>query len=160
MAQVGKTEISQDQFRDRFNQYRQRMQQMMGPAADATFFAKPEVKRQMLDQLVDEQVLFDANAKLGIVVPADRIRKEILAVPSFQNDGKFDPEQYRMVLSSNGMSPASYEERVRQDLGMRELPVQVASTALITDAEVDTYLRLHDQRRDFRNRQTGRSEEC
>lgn len=150
VAKVGKTEISQDQFRDRFNQYRQRMQQMMGPAADATFFAKPEVKRQMLDQLVDEQVLFDANAKLGIVVPADRIRKEILAVPSFQNDGKFDPEQYKMVLSSNGMTPESYQERVRQDLGMRELPTQVASTALITDAEVDTYLRLHDQRRDFR----------
>ncbi len=150
VAKVGKTEISQDQFRDRFNQYRQRMQQMMGPAADATFFAKPEVKRQMLDQLVDEQVLLDANAQLGVVIPADRIRKEILAVPAFQNDGHFDAEQYKMVLSSQGMSPAGFEERVRQDLGMRELPVQIAATALVTDAEVDTYLRLHDQRRDFR----------
>ena len=48
------------------------------------------------------------------------------------------------------MSPRGFEERVRQDIGMRELPTQIASTALVTDAEVDTYLRLHDQRRDFR----------
>jgi peptidyl-prolyl cis-trans isomerase D len=150
VAKVGSTEITQDQFRDRFNQYRQRMLQTMGPAADATFFAKPEVKRQMLDQIIDEQVLLDVNNKLGVTIPAARIRKEILEVPSFQNDGKFDSEQYKMVLSSQGMSPAGFEQRVRQDLGMRELPVQIASTALVTDAEVDTYLRLQDQRRDFR----------
>lgn len=150
VAKIGDTEISQDEFRDRFNQYRQRMQQMMGPAADASFFEKPEVKRQMLDQLIDEQVLLAANDKLGITVPAERIRAEISSIPSFQNDGKFDPEQYRAVLASQGMSPRGFEERVRQDIGMRELPTQIASTALVTDAEVDTYLRLHDQRRDFR----------
>jgi peptidyl-prolyl cis-trans isomerase D len=150
VAKVGDTEISQDQFRDRFNQYRQRTLQMMGPAADASFFEKPEVKRQMLDQLVDEQVLLEANDKLGITVPAERIRKEILAVPAFQADGHFDPETYKMVLSAQNMSPAGFEQRVRQDLGLRELPGQIASTALVTDAEVDTYLRLKDQRRDFR----------
>ncbi|MFI4968753.1 MAG: SurA N-terminal domain-containing protein [Lysobacterales bacterium] len=150
VAKVGDAEISQDQFRERFNQYRQRMQQMMGPAADASFFEKPEVKRQMLDQLIDEQVLLAANDKLGIAVPAERIRKEILGVPAFQADGQFDPEQYKMLLSAQGMSPAGFEQRVRQDLAMRELPTQIASTALVTDAEVDTYLRLKDQRRDFR----------
>jgi peptidyl-prolyl cis-trans isomerase D len=150
VAKVGDSEISQDQFRDRFNQYRQRMQQMMGGAADASLFEKPEVKRQMLDQLVDEQVLLTANEQLGVSVPPERIRKEILDVPAFQNDGKFDPEQYKMVLSSQGKSPAAFEQLVRQDLEMKVLPTQVGSTALVTDAEVDTYLRLRDQRRDFR----------
>jgi peptidyl-prolyl cis-trans isomerase D len=149
VAKVGDTEISQDLFRDRFNQYRQRMMQMMGATADASFFQKPEVKRQMLDQLVDEQVLLEANEQLGVAIPPERIRKEILDVPAFQNDGKFDPEQYKMVLASQGMSPAGFEQRVRQDIGMRELPTQVGSTALVTDAEVDTYLRLRDQLRDF-----------
>jgi peptidyl-prolyl cis-trans isomerase D len=149
VAKVGDTEIGQDQFRDRFNQYRQRMQQMMGGAADASFFDNPVVKRQMLDQLVDEQVLLSANEQLGVSVPPDRIRKEILAVPAFQNDGKFDPEQYKMVLSSQGMSPAGFEQRVRQDIERNILPAQVSSTVLVTDADVDTYLRLRDQRRDF-----------
>ena len=149
VARVGDTEISQDQFRDRFNRYRQQMQQRLGPAADASFFEKPEVKRQMLDQMVDEQVLLEANNKLGIAIPAERIRKEILAVPSFQNDGHFDAEQYKMVLSSQGMSPVGFEQRVREDLATRELAEQVGSTALVTEAEVDTWLRLKDQRRDI-----------
>jgi len=150
VARVGDREISQDQFRDRFNQYRQRMMQMMGGAADASYFERPEVKRQVLDQMVDEKVLLSVNDKLGVQIPADRIRKEILDIPAFQNDGKFDPEQYRLALGSQGMSPAGFEERLRDDLGVRELPVQVGATAFVTADEVDAYLRLKDQRRDFR----------
>src|SRR5690348_13835677 len=48
------------------------------------------------------------------------------------------------------MTPLSFDDRVRQNLLVRELPEQVGSTVLVTDAAVDTYLRLHDQRRDFR----------
>ena len=149
VAKVGGTEISQDQFRERVNQQRQRFQQMTNGAADMSMFDKPEIKKGILNQLVDEQVLLSANEQLGIAVPAERIRKEILAVPQFQNDGKFDPAQYKAVLASNGMSPAGFEQKVRQDLEKNILPAQVGATALVTDADVDTYLRLHDQRRDF-----------
>jgi peptidyl-prolyl cis-trans isomerase D len=149
VAKVGDKEVGQDEFRDRFNQYRQRMQQMMGGAADASMFDKPEVKRQMLNQLVDEKVLLSANESLGISVPAEQIRKEIREVPAFQNDGKFDYEQYKNVLISQGRTQASFEDLVRQDIGLKILPVQVGATTLVTDADVDTYLRLRDQRRDF-----------
>ncbi|MEO5625982.1 MAG: SurA N-terminal domain-containing protein [Dokdonella sp.] len=149
VAKVGGTEIGQDQFRERLNQQRQRFQQMTNGAADMSMFDKPEIKKGILNQLVDEQVLLAANEQLGIAVPAERIRKEILAVPAFQNDGKFDPEQYKAVLASNSMTPAGFEQKVRQDLERNILPSQVGATALVTDADVDTYLRLHDQRRDF-----------
>ncbi len=150
VARVGDREISQDEFRERFNQYRQRMQQMTNGALDASFFEKPEIKQQVVDQLVDEQVLLAANEQLGVTVPAERIRKEILSIPAFQVDGKFDGDQYKAALASQGMSPLGFEERVRQDLSRRELPTQISATALVTDAEIDTYLRLRDQRRDFR----------
>ena len=149
VAQVGKTEISQEQFRDRFNQYRQRMLQMMGASADVSFFDKPEIKQQMLDQIINEKVLLNANDRLGVMVTPDRIRQEILSVPAFQTDGKFDPEQYRALLSAQGMSTGTFEDRVREDLATKDLPEQVGSTTLVTDADVDAYLRLKDQRRDF-----------
>lgn len=150
VAKVDGTDISQDQFRDRFNQYRQRMQQMMGDAVDPTYFARPEVRRQVLDQLVNEQLLLEANEKLGISVPPAKIREEIMGIPAFLSDGKFDADQYKMLLASQGMSPLAFEQRVRQDLAVRELPTQLTGTAIVTNAEVDTYLRLKDQLRDFR----------
>ena len=80
-----------------------------------------------LKQMVDEKVLLAANDQLGIHVPAQRVRDEILAIPAFQVDGVFNPEQYRMALQSNGLSPLGFEQRVRDDLGMRELPTQIGA---------------------------------
>jgi len=150
VAKVNGIDISQDQFRQRFDENRERMMQMMGGSVDASYFERPEIKRQVLDQLINDQLLVDANRKLGITVTNDRIKHEILGIPAFQKDGKFDPETYRALLQTQGMTPLSFDDRVRQNLLVRELPEQVGSTVLVTDAAVDTYLRLHDQRRDFR----------
>lgn len=149
VARVGGSEISQDQFRERFSQYRQRMVQMMGGAGDVSFLDRPEVKQQLLNTMVDERVLLEANEKLGVAIPAERIRNEILGISAFQSEGKFDPDQYKMLLASQNLTPQAFEQRLRDDLATRELPQQVSATALVTDAEVDAYLRLKDQRRDF-----------
>jgi len=150
VAKVGGSEISQQEFQEQFNRYVQRMVQMMGPSANASMFQNPEVKRRLLDQMIDDKVVLEASDRLGLAVPAKRIQEEILKIPAFQNDGKFDAEQYRQVLALNGMSPLSFEERLRQEIASRDLPAQVAATAVATDAEVDAYIRLRDQRRDFR----------
>ncbi|HEY6893605.1 MAG TPA: SurA N-terminal domain-containing protein [Rhodanobacteraceae bacterium] len=150
VAKVNGTEITQDQFRQRFDENRQRMMQMMNGQLDASFFERPEMKKQVLDQLINERVLLDSNKDLGVSVTDERIKKEILGIPAFQKDGKFDPDTYKMLLQAQNMSPRSFEERVREDLAVRELPQQVGSAVLITDAQLDNYLRLKDQRRDFR----------
>lgn len=150
VAKVGKAEISQDQFRDSLNRARQRMIQQTGGALDAAYFERPEVKHQILDQMIKEKLLLNANESLGVTVPATRLRDEIMAIPAFQVDGQFNQDQYRAALASQGMTPVGFEERVREEMSMRELPLQIGSTALVTDAQVDTYLRLKDQQRDFR----------
>ena len=103
VASVNGTEITQDQFRQRFEENRQRMMQMMGNSVDASFFERPELKRQVLDQLVNEQLLVDANEKLGIRITDDRVKREILSIPAFQKDGKFDVDTYKMLLTARGM---------------------------------------------------------
>ena len=150
VAKVDGTDITVDQFRQRFDENRQRMIQMMGTAVDASLFERPEVKKQVLEQLINEQVLLEANRKLGINVTDDRVRHEILGIPAFQKDGKFDADTYKMLLTTQGMTPLSFDQRVRDSLAVRELPEQVGSAVLVTDATLDTYLRLKDQRRDFR----------
>jgi peptidyl-prolyl cis-trans isomerase D len=150
VAKVNGTEISQDKFRERFDQNRQRMMEMTGGALDAAYFERPEIKRQVLDQLINEQVLLDANKELGISITNDRIKQEILSIPAFQKDGKFDADTYRMLLTARNMTPRSFDELVRENLSVRELPEQVGSAVLVTDAAVDAYLRLRDQRRDIR----------
>jgi peptidyl-prolyl cis-trans isomerase D len=149
VAKVDGKEITPDQFRDGYNRYRSQMQQAYGAQFDATAFDTPERKKQMLDQLVDEQLLRNANDKLGVMVPPTQIRDSILENPSFQQDGKFDQGRYRMLLQGAGLTPVMYEDSIRKDLATRQLPLQLSQSSVVTDAQVNTYLRLRDQTRSF-----------
>ncbi len=150
VARVNGHEISQDEFRERYNQYRSQMQRMYGKQFDALAFDTPQRKREMLDQMVNEQLILDANDKIGAAVPPGRLQSTIMQEPSFQVDGKFDKERYRLILSASQKSPEWYQEQVRRDLAVRQIPLELTHGSVITDAQVDAYLRLRDQTRDFR----------
>ena len=149
VATVNGHEISQDEFRERYNNYRAQMQRMMGAQFDAQAFDTPERKRELLDQLINEQLLLQANDKLGAVVPVSVVRDEIMGIPAFQADGKFSADQYRMLLAAQRKSPEEFEQSVSQDIALRQLTGQVALSSLVTDSDVNAYLRLRDQTRDF-----------
>ena len=150
VAKVGDHEISTQEFRSRFDQYRARMQSAMGANFDPSFLDNPAQKRRMLDSMVDEQLILEANDKLGIMIPAKMIQDQISKTPQFQIDSKFDQAQYRSVLGSIRKTPREYEELIRKDLLTRELPAQLTQSSFVTDYDIDNYLRLRDQKRSFR----------
>src|SRR5512142_2626901 len=74
VARVNGHEISQDDFRDHYNQYRSQLQRMYGKQFNAADFDTPQRKRELLDQMINEQLILDANDKLGVAVPASEIQ--------------------------------------------------------------------------------------
>lgn len=150
VASVNGHEISQDEFRDRYNQYRTQMQRMYGKQFNALEFDTAQRKRELLDRLVDEQLILDANEKLGATVTPTRIQETIMQDPNFQVDGKFDKDRYRMVLGANQKSAEWYQDQIRHDLAIRQVPAELARSVVVTDAEVGAYVRLRDQTRSFR----------
>jgi peptidyl-prolyl cis-trans isomerase D len=150
VAKVGEVEIGSEQFRARFEEYRQQVRRSMGDAYDARQLEAPGVKRRVLDRMVDEELLRQASAELGIVVPANRLQREIAEISAFQVDGRFDPAQYRLLLSSQGMSPRGFESRLRRDLEANALPSMVSQSSFASVADVDRFVALRDQRRDIR----------
>jgi peptidyl-prolyl cis-trans isomerase D len=150
VAKVGKTEISQQAYQDRMNDLRQQMSQAQGDQFDASYFDKPEVKQQVLDSLINQQLLQKANTDLGLVVADTQVRAEIAGIPAFQVDGKFDADSYRAVLAGQRMSPAMFEQQVRSGLETQLLPGAIAASTPVTDADIDGFLALRLQTRDLR----------
>lgn len=150
VARVNGHEISQEDFRERYNQYRSQMQRMFGKQFNAVDFDTPQRKRELLEQLINEELILDANQALGAAVPPGRIQSTIMQDPNFQVDGHFDKDRYRLLLTANQKSPEWYQEQVRRDLALRQLPLELSRSNAITDAQVDAYIRLRDQTRDFR----------
>jgi peptidyl-prolyl cis-trans isomerase D len=150
VAMVDGHEISQQAFRERYDAYRSQMQRMLRQGFDAAAFDTPERKREVLDRMINEQLLLDANEKLGTAVTATAIRNEIMSYPAFQVDGKFNPDQYRLLLNAQHRTAAQFEDEVRRDLDLRQTAMQLEAAGVVTEADVDRYLRLRDQTRDFR----------
>jgi peptidyl-prolyl cis-trans isomerase D len=126
------------------------MQRMYGKQFNAVDFDTPERKRELLDQMINEQLILDANEKLGVAIPPARIQQAIMSDQNFQVDGRFDPDRYRLLLGASQKSPAWYEDQVRRDIAMREVPMELTRSAIVTQPQVDEYVRLRDQTRDFR----------
>jgi len=150
VAKVGEVEISQDDFRSRFEDYRQQMRRTMGDSFDGRQLEQPAVKRRVLDRMVDEELLRQAGAELGMAVAPSRLQREISGISAFQVDGQFSADQYRMLLSSQNMTPRGFETRVRQDIEANLLSEQVLQTGFATPADVDRFIALRDQQRDIR----------
>ncbi|MEP6485103.1 MAG: SurA N-terminal domain-containing protein [Rudaea sp.] len=150
VASVDGHEISQQEFRERYDAYRSQIQRMYGQQIDLAQFDTPERKREVLDQMINEQLILNADSKLGAAVSRNAIQNEIASYPAFQADGKFSQEQYRQLLAAQRRSPEEFADIVRRELELRQMDGQLTASAFVTDADVNNYLRLRDQTRDFR----------
>jgi len=150
VAMVGKHEISQRDFQDRINEARRDAAARAGDQFDGAEFEKPEVKRQILDQLINEQLLRQTNETLGLKVSSVELRDRIATQQAFQVNGQFDPATYRAILAAQNMTPAIFENSQRASLEPGLLPRAIIASTIVTDADMDRYLNLLYQRRDLR----------
>lgn len=142
-------EISQDQFRARLERVRELERRQRGEAFDPLKFESVENKRALLDAMIDEEVAKLAAERDGLGVAPSAVQKAILEIDAFKIDGKFSPDQYRLVLQSQGYSPVGFEQMVRDDLLRDAVIGEVAASALAGDDELVAYVRLSQQTRDL-----------
>jgi peptidyl-prolyl cis-trans isomerase D len=150
VAKVGKHEITQNDFQTRVNQRRQQLSEQEGDQFDSTAFEKPEVKQQILDAMVDQQLLLQANDDWGMRVSDQAVRDYIATIPAFQLNNQFDPTTYRTYLESQRQTPDSFENEIRSSLATQLIPDAINDSTIITDATTDRFLSLLSQRRDLR----------
>ena len=150
VAVVNDQEISINQFNQSFQNYRRRMQSLMGANFDAEQFDQAIVRRQHLDTMIDQELLAQLSFEAGLAVANDRLAVAIREIPSFQVDGVFNADVYQSRLASQGRTPKQFENDMRAQMIMGQFPSAIASSAISTTWELDGYVRLQDQKRAFR----------
>ncbi len=150
VAKVGKHEISQRDYQDRMNQLRQQASAEQGDHFDASIFDKPAMKQRVLDGMIDQQLLLQANHDWGMRVATSAIRDYIAAIPAFQLNGQFDPTTYRAWLSSQRKTPEMFQNDIQSSLATQLVPDAIDASTFATDAQIDQFFSLLYQRRDLR----------
>jgi len=120
---------------------------MAGPNFDPAIFDKPEIKHSVLEGLVTQRLMMEGAREAGLVVSDEQMAQIIATVGAFQKDGKFDKQQYEAALRSQGMTPAMFEYRVRQDLTTRQLTDAFTQNGYAADAVATNLIRLNEQQR-------------
>ncbi len=104
------------------------------PGLDPKFFDAPEVRRETLDQLVRDRVLFAAAARAHLSASDERLMRELTSIPQLaalkRPDGSFDVAAYKVMVESQGRSTESFEAALRQEISLRQVTAGIADTGL------------------------------
>ncbi len=147
LATVDGEKIGQQEFDNALRQQQDRMREMLGDNYDQAMFDQPESKRSVLENLVTQRLLMLQARAAGLVVSDSHLAQTIAGIEAFQKDGRFDKQSYETVLRGQNMSPQTFEMRVAQELGMRQLTDAYTQNGYASRTVADNLMRLSEQQR-------------
>lgn len=135
------------------------------PGLDSALLDSPQAKYDTLQSMVEERMLFAAANKLKLFVSDQRLARELLNDPTIASlrgpDGKLDEERYKQLLSTQGLTPASYEAMVRTRLSQQQvLGGVIAAGGWMPENSANLVLNPFFERREIQVRQPGAGGRC
>jgi peptidyl-prolyl cis-trans isomerase D len=149
VAVVNDQEITANEFNQGFQNYRRRMQAQLGTAFDAEQFDQAIIRRQFLDQMIDEELLAQVSLDAGLTVSNEALATRIRTLGAFEVDGEFNADVYQATLTAQGLTPQQFETDIRTSMVLSQFPTAIAESAIATPGELRDYARLQDQERSF-----------
>lgn len=139
IATVGGTPIILTEFQQALREQQERLRPMLGNA-NPEMLDSPEIRRAVLDTLINQRLLMLNAAKSNLSLSDAQLAEFIGAVPQLQENGKFSKERYEALVASQNMSKEMFEARLRQDLLVQQGMAAVTEAALIGRSAADRWL--------------------
>ena len=112
-----------------------------------------ENQQQALENFVWNSYVFDHEADTLQVFPTDaEVQDELIKVPGFQTDGRFDPNKLndfvQNKLPSVGFSDSVIDELVRDQVRLRKVSALIGSAVELTPAELQNRFAAENEKMD------------
>ena len=145
VAKVNGEKISTGVLSNAYTNYLQNNGGVLPEGVDAK-----TVKTQVLNSLIQEMVIAQAAEKMGVVASDDEIRTAIKSLTFLHNaEGQFDPNLYQVYLQQQGLTPAQWEENLRQQLTLQLLVSAIGNSVIITEANLEDFAKVDREKRDL-----------
>lgn len=128
---------------------KRQLQRQLDAQFDPASLDEQSMRQNALKDLIERELLVQDAAKEGLVLPDSILDQVILAEPFFQVSGTFSTERYDSLAQQMGYSRQQLRERMREDLQVTQITAGIMSTAFVTDHQIDEFVRLARQTRDF-----------
>ena len=148
VAKVAGKTISKQEWEAATQQQMDQLRERFGAQFDPKVFDTPEARLRILENLVAQRAMSAEVVRDHLSVSDQALQQAILSIPGMTTaDGKFDVERYKSILAVQGMTPASYEVRKRQDMAMQQINAAVQESAIAPKSVASRISDLNDQER-------------
>lgn len=148
-AEVNGEKITLDSLNGAVEMQRRQLIQQFGKDFDASLLDDKLLRKSVLDNLVQQSLLLQGAKDSGMAFADTALDQLILSMPLFQVDGKFDADRFDQMLRQQGFTRLQFRERLKQDVLISQLQAALAGSSFVTDAELQAFVRLEKQTRDF-----------
>jgi peptidyl-prolyl cis-trans isomerase D len=150
VAKVGGVEIFQGEW-DQAHKNDIDQQRAQRPNVDVKLLDTPEAKYRSLERLVRDRLLTVAADKFRLTTSDGQLAKNLESNQSIaalrRADGTLDMARYQQLLSAQGLSPAMFENNVRNEMSARQVLAGIADTGIATPAIANQTLNAYFERR-------------
>ncbi len=147
-AKVGGSKISTGEFQQALREQQDRLRPALG-GRDPAMLDSPELRRAVLDNLVQRRLLSLHASKSNMSVSNEQLARFIAAVPQLQENGQFSPQRYEALIASQNMSKAMFEYNVRQDMTVQQGIAAVANASLVGKSASDQWVGMQLEEREI-----------
>lgn len=106
-----------------------------------------DLKPKVIEELVTKQLLLSEADRLNLRAVDEQLRQTILTIDAFKKDGKFDNEQYKSMLASQGKTVEQFERELREQLRMRTVVAGATEAGFVSKLALERLTeRMAEQR--------------
>lgn len=150
LVRVGDSEISVQQY----NNERSRQFSAMSKEEQRATYADPAKSEALIKKVIGSltmnQLAMNRAKDMGYAVSDKRIADEIRSYPQFQNNGKFEPWMFDLVLQNSGMTERDFANALRGDI-LRQMALGAFSTPVdVPKFAVDAFYNARYAKRDIK----------
>ena len=137
VAKVDRYIISQQQYARAYSDALRMYQARLGEAFTPEVLQKLDLKKTVLDQMINDYIMKQEADKLGVEVSNEELQEAIRAYPAFQQNGRFDIASYKRLLQYQRMTPVEFEQQQRQALFQQRVYSLIAGSVIVSPQEVE-----------------------
>jgi peptidyl-prolyl cis-trans isomerase D len=150
VARVGDYNISTEEFSQALRERQNVLHRTMPGRIDPEMLDNPPLRQAILDSLINRRLLLLRAQSAGVTVTDAQLKAAINGQEVFKDgNGQFSYERYVEFLRGEGMTPAVFEARMRQDIIIRQIGDGLAETGFLPRAESELLQRIVNQQREI-----------
>ena len=147
VAKVGSYRISQQEFIRAMRDEEDTLRRQMGEKFNPIVMEDPDTRTAVVDNLIKQHLLVTQALQAGLTVSDAELQKVIRGYAAFQENGKFSRTLYETLLREKGMTPVTFENKLRQEMLLEQLGSTFESE-IVPKSVADRLIRLSQQQRE------------